>query len=152
MNLKRPVFYNFLGSFLVSLIGLLVVYLFNLFIGYFSVDSPTSENYWNVTIFFCITKLLSVFFKSQVNYMKSQSSFMCQRSLNFLIFKKITNQSPAGLKQKIDEWKLINFILVDSMRMGLVILALPSIIVFPFRILFLFLWVRWSEFEQSFVS
>jgi len=121
--------------------------MFELLIQYFNQRTNDLNYLIKISVFFISAKAISIFLYRQYSIFESNIAMESVLKLNCFIFDKIIKASPSSQQKKSSQGEIINFIQVDSLKLGNMlrycpmILTDPIVIVIYIAILFYFLGV-----------
>lgn len=105
-----------------------------LLIKYFD-DKLDDVNYLiKISLFLLGSKTISIFLYRQFSMFESNLSIKSINVLYSFLFDKILKVSPASTKNKSTQGEIINYIQVDSVKLGNMITHCPYLLIFPTQI------------------
>lgn len=98
-----------------------------------------TTNDWLKGAAFVLIKLLVIFLRKQLDFVKYLLYFTSQTSINSLIFNKTIRTSPSATKTKFSEGEIVNFSQSDNIKIGWAFWHIPNIFGFPIQLIILFI-------------
>ena len=80
-------------------------------------------------------KIFSMFLLRQYSIFENNLALKSTLRLNCFIFDKILKTSPASNENKSSQGEIINFIQVDSPKIGYMIISCPAMLIYPLQII-----------------
>ena len=80
-------------------------------------------------------KIFSMFLLRQYSIFENNLALKSTLRLNCFIFDKILKTSPASNENKSSQGEIINFIQVDSPKLGYMIISCPAMLIYPLQII-----------------
>lgn len=88
-----------------------------------------------ISFFLIIGKTISIFLTRQCSIFESNLAIKSVLMLNCFIFDKILKASPSSTQKKSSQGEIINYVQVDSVKLGDMLHTSPKILIYPIEIL-----------------